>query len=69
MCGSPCFDFYNMLWAPNTYMFYVIPMMYLLYDDDGLPHVVFMVVFCGTHVINDNLECYLQWYIHSYFGL
>ena len=48
----------------NTYYDYAF-----LYDDDGSPCVLFMVVLCGMHVINVNLECYLQWYLHSYFGL
>jgi len=61
-----CFNFCNMLWAcqmylelwaPNTYMFYVIHnmIMHLLYDNNGSPCDFFMVVFCGIHVINSDL--------------
>ena len=46
----------------------VIHILYI-YDNDGSPCVLVMVVFCGIHVINSNLEYCLQWYLHSYFGL
>ena len=59
---------YLEIWAPNTYMIHNMIMhccMMMM-----VHHVLcFMVVFCGIHVINANLECCLQWHLHSYFGL
>ena len=61
-------EIYLELLAPNTYMihnmithFYMMMMVHRV--------LCFMVVFYGMHVINANLEYYLQWYLHSDFGL